>query len=66
MTKRVNISMEISQLKDLEKIGVSNLSKYIRRLIDKDIKILERFIEQLKEKGFDDYEIEQAIERMVN
>lgn len=66
MTKRVNISMEFSQIKELEKMGVSNLSAYIRKLIKKDLENLERFIKQLKEKGFSDSDIEKAIERMVN
>lgn len=66
MTKRINISMEFSQIKELEKIGVSNLSAYIRKLIKKDLEQLERFVKQLKDKGFSDYDIEKAIERMVN
>lgn len=66
MTKRVNISMEYSQIKELEEIGVSNLSAYIRKLIKRDLETLQRFIKQLEEKGFSDYEIEKAIERMVN
>lgn len=66
MTKRINISMEFSQLAELEKIGVQNLSQYIRKLIKRDLDNLERFISQLREKGFTETEIEKAIERMVN
>jgi microsomal dipeptidase-like Zn-dependent dipeptidase len=58
--------MEFSQIKELEKIGVSNLSAYIRKLIKKDLENLERFIKQLKEKGFSDSDIEKVIERVVN
>lgn len=66
MTKRVNISMEFSQIKELEEMGVSNLSAYIRKLIKRDLENLQRFIKQLEDKGFSDYDIEKAIERMVN
>lgn len=65
MTKRINISMEYSQIKELEKIGVQNLSAYIRKLIKRDLEHLERFIKQLEEKGFSKSDIEKAIERMV-
>ena len=65
MTKRINISMEYSQIKELEKIGVQNLSAYIRKLIKRDLDHLEHFIKQLQEKGFTESEIEKAIERMV-
>lgn len=66
MTKRINISMEFSQIKALEEIGVSNLSAYIRRLIKKDLELIEKFKQQLEEKGFSESDIEKYIERLVN
>ena len=66
MTKRINISMEFSQIKALEELGVSNLSAYLRRLIKKDLEVIEKFKRQLEEKGFSDSDIERYIERLVN